>query len=110
MDRVPAMVHQTTWATECEMEFIAKQREGLWVLSINIHDPHPPFNLPQAYRKYFDPAQMPDPLYRESDLVQQQKLSSINFQSRVAHTEALELHDPILPRTPTSKSVRPADP
>ncbi|MBF0280906.1 MAG: sulfatase-like hydrolase/transferase, partial [SAR324 cluster bacterium] len=107
LDGVPAELHQTSWATERAMEFIRSQsRDVPWMLSVNVYDPHPPFNPPKAYRDLFDPKSMPDPLFRESDLEQQRKFSQIDFQSRPAHPEKLDICDPILPRTPADGSMR----
>ena len=46
---------------------------------VNIYDPHPPFNPPQRYRDLFDPADMPGPLFRQSDIEQQEKLAESTF-------------------------------
>lgn len=97
---VPAEYHQTTWCAEKTIEFIQEAREGPWLASVNIYDPHPPFNPPQAYRDMFDPAAMPGPLFRESDLSQQQKLAGIDFQSKVRTPDELDIRSPIVPRSP----------
>ena len=111
LDGVPAELHQTTWASTRAIEFIEQQqhRSGPWLLSINVYDPHPPFNPPLAYRQQFDPQAMPDPLFRDSDLEQQRKLAGIDFQSKVARPEALDIGDPILPRTPHDTGYRADD-
>ena len=106
LDGVPAEFHQTTWASDRALEFIREPRDQPWLLSINIYDPHPPFNPPKAYRDMFDPKAMPDPLFRDSDLVQQRKLAGIDFQSKVSRPEALDIGDPILPRTPHTGGYR----
>jgi arylsulfatase A-like enzyme len=103
---IPAEFHQTTWGTDRSIDFIQEKRQGPWFLSINVYDPHPPFNPPQQYRDLFDPMKMPDPLFRESDLIQQKILEPIDFQSKVRRPESLDICDPILPRTPTADSVR----
>ena len=82
-DGVPSELHQTTWCAEKTIEFIRKQRTGPWMASVNIYDPHPPFNPPSRYRKKFDPQKMPGPLFRDSDLSQQTALERIDFQSKV---------------------------
>ena len=91
-DRVPPEYHQTTWATECALEFIERQQERAkpWLLNINIYDPHPPFIPPKSYADRFDPKAMPGPHFRDSDLAQQAKLASLDFQDEV-HTP--EEHD-----------------
>ena len=110
VDGIPAELHQTTWGTDRSIDFIQENREGPWFLSVNVYDPHPPFNPPKEYRDMFDPKSMPDPLFRESDLIQQKILEPIDFQSKVCRPEALDICDPILPRTPTADSVRGDDP
>lgn len=80
-DRVPADLHQTTWATDRSIEFIEQATEP-WLLSVNVYDPHPPFIPPRDYADRFDPNQMPGPYFRESDLVQQQKLAAVDFQGQ----------------------------
>lgn len=97
---VPAELHQTTWCAEKTIDFMREEREGPWLASVNIYDPHPPFNPPQSYRDRFDPAAMPGPLFRESDLAQQQKLSGIDFQSKVRRPDDLDINDPVVPRSP----------
>jgi arylsulfatase A-like enzyme len=96
-DGVPVPLHQTTWASERAIEFITEPRDGPWLLSINVYDPHPPFNPPLAYREMFDPATMPDPLFRDSDLDAQQRLAILDFQSKVRRPEELDIHDPVVP-------------
>ena len=101
-DGVPTPLHQTTWCAEKTIDFIRAQHDGPWLASVNFYDPHPPFNPPQEYREQFDPAQMPGPHFRESDLAQQQKLAAIDFQSRVATPDNLDIKNPIVPRSPDS--------
>ena len=96
-DGVPAELHQTTWASDRAIEFIQEPRDGPWMLSVNIYDPHPPFNPPRAYREMFDPAAMPDPLFRDSDFEMQERLGVLDFQSKVRHPQELDIHDPVLP-------------
>lgn len=100
LDGVPAELHQTTWCAEKTIEFMREQRDGPWLASVNIYDPHPPFNPPQSYRELFDPAQMPGPLFRASDITQQEQLAAIDFQSQVRHPHELDIKSPIAPRSP----------
>ncbi len=100
LDGVPAEFHQTTWCAEKTIEFMREEREGPWLASVNIYDPHPPFNPPKTYREQFDPEGMPGPLFRESDLAQQRKLEGVDFQSKGRSPDALDIKSPILPRTP----------
>ena len=66
------------------IEFLSEAHDGPWLASVNIYDPHPPFNPPRTYRDLFDPEQVNGPLFRESDLAQQEKLEAIDFQSKGA--------------------------
>lgn len=97
IDGVPAELHQTTWCAEKAIDFIKERRNGPWLASVNIYDPHPPFNPPKAYRDMFDPAAMPDPLFRESDLAQQAQLSGIDFQSKGRRPDDLDIKSPVIP-------------
>ena len=83
-DRVPPELHQTTWASECALEFLDQQEKGQpWLLNINVYDPHPPFIPPRAYADQFDPAEMPGPHFQQSDLQQQAKLRAVDFQDDI---------------------------
>jgi arylsulfatase A-like enzyme len=97
---VPAELHQTTWAAERSIQFIEAADDRPWLLSINPYDPHPPFNPPASYRKQFDPAVMPNPLFRPSDLAQQEKLAPLDFQSRGRDPKQLDITHPVLPAAP----------
>lgn len=107
---VPAELHQTTWCAEKTIEFIEENRDRNWFASVNIYDPHPPFNPPPAYRDLFDPAQVKLPLFRESDLEQQKQLEGIDFQSRARHPDDLDIKSPILPQSPTPGLTEPDSP
>ena len=100
-DGVPPELHQTTWCAEKTVEFMREAREGPWLASVNMYDPHEPFNPPTAYRDQFDPKAMPDPLFRESDLAHQETLAAVDFQSRARSPEELDIQNPILPQTPS---------
>ena len=86
-DRVPTELHQTTWASERSIEFIRREHDAPWMLSVNIYDPHPPFIPPREYFERFDVASMPGPHFRESDLAQQAALREIDFQGTAERPE-----------------------
>src|SRR6056297_2903349 len=88
-DRVPPDLHQTKWASDCAIDFIRQRRTESqpWLLNINVYDPHPPFIPPRSYADQFDPAKMPGPHFRSSDLQQQAKLASLDFQDSVRTPE-----------------------
>jgi arylsulfatase A-like enzyme len=56
-------------------------------MTINYYSPHPPFDPPQEYLDRYDPADMPGPLFRESDLQAQANLAGIDFQTTVRRPE-----------------------
>ena len=79
-ERVPAELHQSTWATTRAIEFLSEDRDQPWFLTINVYDPHPPFIPPKAYADRFNPRELPGPHFRESDLKTQELLSGVDFQ------------------------------
>ncbi len=79
---IPAPLHQTTWCTDKAIEFIKEPRTGPWLFSVNIYDPHGPFDPPQEYIDRFDIDSLPEPLFRETDLKAQERLQEISFQSK----------------------------
>lgn len=105
-DGVPAELHQTTWCAEKTIEFIREEREGPWLASVNIYDPHPPFNPPKEYREQFNPSEIPEPLFKESDLEQQHRLRQVDFQSKVHTPDNLDIRNPIIPQSPGGSSQK----
>jgi arylsulfatase A-like enzyme len=81
---VPAELHQTTWCSEMAIRFITEQRDGPWLLSVNPFDPHAPFDAPPEYLAKVKAADLPLPLFRESDLARQRDFAAIDQQTRVA--------------------------
>ncbi|MCC6180130.1 MAG: sulfatase-like hydrolase/transferase [Chloroflexi bacterium] len=89
-DNVPPHLHQTTWCTEMALDFLGQQREGPWMLSVNVYDPHPPYNPPWEYYRRYDPDTLPGPYFRESDLEHQTKLANVDFQSKPKRPEEIQ--------------------
>ncbi len=56
-------------------------------MSVNVFDPHPPFDPPQPYLDRYAIDAMPEPLFRESDLEAQAKLAGIDFQTQPRRPE-----------------------
>ncbi len=101
-ERVPAELHQTTWAAQRAIEFIDKRKPGAdekeasaqpWMLNINLYDPHPPFTPPKAYADRYDPAAMPGPHFRDSDIATQAKLADADYQDEVRTPEEHRAHE-----------------
>jgi arylsulfatase len=80
-ERVPAELHQTTWATDESIAFVDESREGPWFLTVNVYDPHPPFIPPKSYADRYDPAAMPGPHFEDRDLATQAALAAVDFQT-----------------------------
>lgn len=78
---MPAEYTQTRWATEMAKRFICEERNGPWLVSVNPFSPHPPYDPPKEYLDRHDPAQMPPPLFRESDLERQSAFAGIRHQN-----------------------------
>ncbi len=81
---VPADLHQTTWCAEMAIRFIGEKRDGPWMLSVNPYDPHPPFDPPADYLDRYDPADIPPPLFRPSDLERQPQFANVRAQTVTA--------------------------
>jgi arylsulfatase len=81
---VNAEVHQTTWAGDRAKRFLRAHAGRPWFLSINLFDPHPPFDPPAEYLARFDRAEMPAPVFAPSDLEHQRQLFEVDQQARVA--------------------------
>jgi arylsulfatase len=89
-ERVDPEFHQTKWATDCAMEFIAQNEDQPWFLTVNVYDPHPPLIPPKAYADQFDPATMPGSHNRESDRATQERLADADFQTKYRGPDQLD--------------------
>lgn len=65
---IDSQYHQTTWCVEEALNFMEASKDGPWCMSVNIFDPHPPFDPPQEYKDKLDPKDMPLPKYKEGEL------------------------------------------
>ncbi|MCZ6671928.1 MAG: sulfatase-like hydrolase/transferase, partial [Verrucomicrobia bacterium] len=74
-------LHQTTWCADRAIDFIESTGEAPWLLSVNIFDPHKPFDPPEEFLTRYNPEDLPDPLFRESDFASQKALSNVDFQT-----------------------------
>ena len=97
---MPTELHQTTWCADETIHIIETHRDGPWLASVNIYDPHPPFNPPLSYRCRYNPQDLPGPSYQQSDLTQQEQLSAVDFASRARPPDDLDMQSPVLPLSP----------
>lgn len=86
-ENVAPELHQTTWCCDRAIEFFQESRNQPWLMSVNIFDPHPPYDAPSAYVERYNPALLPEPLFRESDLALQERLSTHFFQTSALRPE-----------------------
>jgi arylsulfatase A-like enzyme len=91
-DGIPTELHQTTWCADRAIEFMQEEREGPWLMSVNIFDPHAPFDPPKEYLDRYDPASLPGPYFRESDLAAQAQLAEVDFQYLSRRPEEFNAH------------------
>lgn len=91
--QIPPYLHQTTWCTDRALDFIVEERSQPWLMSVNYFDPHAAFDPPQPYLDRYDPAELPPPLFTESDLAAQAKLSEVLFQTEATPPDALNMDD-----------------
>ena len=79
---IPAELHQTTWCTDKAIAFMEERRENPWFYSLNIYDPHGPFDPPQEYIDRYDIKDLPGPIVSDSDIEEKSKLNDVLFQSK----------------------------
>ena len=88
-------LHQTKFCVDKAIEFIGRKSEQPWLMSVNLFDPHLPFDPPTEYRDRYDSESMPDPLFRESDLETQKTLKEVDFQSAALRPEEFQVKDKV---------------
>ncbi len=74
--------HQTTWCVDKSIEFITESQDAPWLLHINMFDPHPPYDAPEAYTRRCLERGVKDPYFRDSDLEPNPVLKSVYHQTR----------------------------
>ncbi len=85
----PAELSQSAWCAQMAIQFINQNRQGPWMLSVNPFDPHPHFDPPPEYAKRYKPADMPPPLFRQSDIARQHQFSRVRSQMMEASNPVL---------------------
>lgn len=81
---VPTEYHQTTWCSEMAIRFLGERRDRPWLMSVNPFDPHGPFDAPPEYLRRYDPASLPLPRFRASDVERQKAFIAIDQQTKVS--------------------------
>ena len=86
----PPELHQTTFCADQAIAFMEHDWHQPWLMSVNIFDPHAPFDPPPEYLERYDPASLPPPAYRPSDLAAQEKLTGVDFQTKAQDPGAFD--------------------
>ncbi|MFD1719961.1 sulfatase [Amnibacterium endophyticum] len=82
---MPEEAHQTTWCAETAIDFIEAGRDARtpWFFSVNIFDPHHPFDPPASYlQRYLDRLdEIPLPDYVEGELADKPVFQRIDHEN-----------------------------
>ena len=89
--QLPPTLHQTTWCADKAIEFMREERTTPWLMSVNMFDPHSPFDPPQEYLDRYDPAALPDPLWSEKDLEAHAQLGPVDGAASISLAQAKEV-------------------
>ena len=86
---MPAEWHQTTWCVDKAISFIEKKAKESqpWLFSVNIFDPHHPFDPPEEYLERYDSIlnDIPLPRYQEGELVDKPPLQQFDHEKAYGH-------------------------
>ncbi len=88
-------LHQTTWCTDETIRFVTENRTRPWLISVNVFDPHGPFDPPEEYRRRYEADELPGPHFHESDLEIQARLAEVDFPRKASPPEEFEAQDKI---------------
>ena len=80
---VPRDLSQSAWCADRAIDFIGRNREKPWLLSINPFDPHPPFDPPKEFMSKYDPDNMSYPYFRESDIEENSRFGNVDIQTKI---------------------------
>ncbi len=89
--QIPPELHQTAWCADRAIAFMSEERQSPWLMSVNIFDPHSPFNPPQEYLDRYIDANLPAPHFRPSDLTAQEQLSAVDFQNPARDPDSFDI-------------------
>ncbi|MHC4324323.1 MAG: sulfatase family protein [Planctomycetota bacterium] len=65
-----APLHQTTWCCDRAIDFMKRHKGKPWLFSVNIFDPHGPFDPPKDFLEHcgYNLDNIPLPLFKKTDL------------------------------------------
>ena len=88
---LPPELHQTTWCADRAIDFMREKREYPWLMSVNIFDPHSPFDPPREYLERYDPGMLPDPLWSDKDPLAHEMLGPVDGATSIDLDQAKEV-------------------
>ncbi len=91
---IPEPYHQTTWCVENAIDFVGRKKGEPWFYSLNIFDPHNPYDPPQKYLDRYEIEALPGPCFQSSDLeIQNEKLDFVHFQTSAQYPEEFKARE-----------------
>lgn len=76
-------LHHTAWCIEESKQFIQDRKDEPWLLSLNMFDPHPPFDAPKKYRdrilERYNIDEIPLPKWKEGELDHKPSLQKADY-------------------------------
>ena len=78
----PVELRQTAWCAETAIDFMERNADRPWLLSVNCFDPHPPYDAPKYLVDKYLERNIPDPIFNESDYELNEKLWDAYHQSK----------------------------
>ena len=90
LGHMPAELHQTTFCAEQAIDFMETSWSQPWLMSVNIFDPHAPFDPPADYLARYRPDELPGPAFETGDLAAQQLLEGVDFQTPARVPESFD--------------------
>lgn len=79
----PVDLRQTAWCAKTAIDFIRRNRQKPWMLSVNCFDPHPPYDAPLAYVEKYLSRGLPDPVFNDYDRRLGEVLRDVRHQTAV---------------------------
>ena len=81
-ENIPFELHHTTWCADRTIDFIQENDGQPWLLSLNVFDPHGPFDAPDDFRRTYETPDLPAPFFSENDIETQTRIAATHmFQS-----------------------------
>lgn len=77
----PVELRQTAWCAETAIDFIRRNQDKPWMLTVNCFDPHPPYDAPQYLEDKYLARNLPDAIFNESDYELADKLKNVLHRS-----------------------------